>query len=161
LPNTELLKHEVEDFVRAELSRRFGMRFEKRLVTLTGVQPPPREHEFDAVSEDGSIIAGIITSGPRTRGGRRNVGAVHHATGELYYLRLVAAKRRMLVATDAGFRELMLSVTEGRLAVGLELIHIPLSQGLDEAVRRVRLEASRENSSRATAPGVSTRSGRP
>lgn len=146
MANTEGLKHEVEDFVRGELSKRFGVKFEKRRATLTGVQPPPRDHEFDAVANDGSIVAGIISSALKTSGGRRNVGAVHHATGELYYLSLVDAKRRILISVDPGFHDLMKSVTGGRLGIGLELLNIELPPELAELVHRTRLEASREMS---------------
>lgn len=156
MANTEYLKHQVEDFVRGELAQRFKVRFEKRRVTLKHVQPPPGDHEFDAVAADGSVIAGVISSAPRTSGGRRNVGAVHHATGELYYLSLVDAKRKMLVSVDLGFHELMCSVTEGRLGLGLELLCVALPPELVTQVRRARAKASREMSNRGLAPPTST-----
>lgn len=144
MANTEPLKREVESYVRGALAERFGVQFEKRRLTLARVRRPCGDHEFDAVSKDDAIVAGVITSGPRTSGGKRNSGAVHHATGELYYLTLVRAKRRILISTDPGFHKLMRSVTRGRLAEGVELMHIALPPELEAVVRRYRRVASQE-----------------
>lgn len=150
MANTEPLKREVEDFIRTKLARRFGVNFEKRKVPLAHVLPPRGVHEFDAVAADGSVIAGIISSAPRTSGGKRNVGAVHHATGELYYLSLAHAGRKLLICTDPEFHELMRSVMKGRLAKGLELVPIRLSPRIERLVRGVRRKASKEIVSRRT-----------
>lgn len=144
MANTQLLKTDVEDFVRATLRTEFGQPFEKRRLTLTGVQGLPGDHEFDAVAQDQSVVAGIVSSAARTSGGKRNTGAVHHATGELYYLTLVAASLRVLICTDRGFTELMRSVTEGRLASGIEIRHVQLPEDLERRAKSTRAEASAE-----------------
>ncbi len=142
--NTEVLKREVEDHIRSALKEEFGTAFESRRVVLEGVQGNPSDHEFDAVAADGSVIAGIISSRAKTSGGRRNVGAVHHATGELYYLTLTKASRKILVCTSANFRDLMASVTAGRLARGLEIRHMPLTPDLERRAQAIRTASSAE-----------------
>jgi hypothetical protein len=140
--NTQVLKEAVENFVRGALESEFGTPFVKKRLILVRVEVPPSDHEFDAVATDGSVIAGIISSAARTSGGKRNVGAVHHATGELYYLTLTEARRRMLICTDASFCDLMNSVTRGRLASGLEIRHMTLPDDIER-----RAQASRTGSS--------------
>ena len=142
MANTQVLKGAVEDFVRGALESEFGTPFVKKRLALVRVEGPPSDHEFDAVANDGSVIAGIISSAARTSGGKRNVGAVHHATGELYYLTLTEARRRMLICTDLSFCDLMNSVTRGRLASGLEIRHMTLPDDIE-----MKAQASRNGSS--------------
>jgi len=146
MANTQVLKQQVEDYVREELGRRYRVSFEKKRLPLPGAENPIGDHEFDAVAVDRSVVAGVISSAPKTSGGRRNTGAVHHATGELYYLSLVAASHRILVCTNEGFRELMESVMKGRLAKGLEIAHVPLPADLNKLAEEARLRASNEMS---------------
>jgi hypothetical protein len=142
--NTQALKGDVESYVRTALESEFGVPFEKKRLTLIRVAGLPGDHEFDAVANDGSVLGGMISSAARTSGGRRNVGAVHHATGELYYLSLTDARRRMLVCTDPSFRNLMTSVMRGRLASGLEIRHMALPDDLERRVQACRVNSSGE-----------------
>jgi hypothetical protein len=151
MANTQVLKGAVEGFVRGALESEFGVPFEKKRVTLTRVAAPPSDHEFDAVASDGSVVAGVISSAARTSGGKRNTGAVHHATGELYYLTLTDAPRRILICTDASFTDLMRSVTRGRLASGLEIRHLPLPNDLERNAQASRIASSLEMGARMRA----------
>ena len=63
--DTRYLTKEVEDFVRAGLRQRHGIEFSKRKLRLT----TEGEHEFDAVSADGKIVASIKAASARTSGG--------------------------------------------------------------------------------------------
>lgn len=148
MANTQVLKGAVEGFVRGALESEFGMPFEKKRLTLVRVEGPASDHEFDAVAKDGSVVAGIISSAARTSGGKRNTGAVHHATGELYYLILTDAHRRILICTDASFRDLMKSVTRGRLASGLEIRHVSLPDDLERNAQASRTASSLEMGAR-------------
>jgi hypothetical protein len=143
-----VLKEDVEKFVREALETEYGVPFQKLRLTLIRVEGSPSDHEFDAVAKDGSVVAGIISSAARTSGGKRNVGAVHHATGELYYLTLTNAARRMLICTDPTFGALMNSVMRGRVASGLEIRHMPLSSDLERRARESRAGSSSEMGAR-------------
>ena len=59
MADTRYLKSIVEDHVRTWLAEEFGQPFKSLFLTLGGVQGTPRTHEFDAVSEDGTIICSI------------------------------------------------------------------------------------------------------
>ncbi len=55
MADTSYLKMVVEDYVRETLAKEFAIDFRSRVLTLqTG-----GHHEFDAVSEDGQIVAAI------------------------------------------------------------------------------------------------------
>jgi hypothetical protein len=151
MANTQVLKEEVENFARESLESEFGVPFRKKRLTLVRVQGPSGDHEFDAVADNGSVVAGVISSAARTSGGKRNTGAVHHATGELYYLSLTDAPRRILICTDASFGQLMSSVTRGRLASGLEIRHLSLPADLERNAQASRIASSLEMGARMQA----------
>ena len=87
MADTSYLKMVVEDYVRETLAKKFGSRFRSRVLTLqTG-----GHHEFDAVSEDGQIVAAIKSASGKTSGGKNPSGKVQGVEAELYYLTLVSA----------------------------------------------------------------------
>lgn len=145
MANTNYLKRTVEDYVRAQLAREFGVPFRPGVLQLvTG-----GTHEFDAVSEDGSVVAGIKAASGKTSGGRTPVGKIKSAIAELYFLSLVSVPRRILVLTDPEFYQILSKRLEGRLAEGLELKLIRLPADIQCQVDKVRRDASREVS-----PGI-------
>src|SRR6266566_260813 len=66
MADTRYLKSVVENHIRAWLKDRFDQRFKSVFLPLMGVQGSPRTHEFDAVSDDGTIVCGIKTASWRT-----------------------------------------------------------------------------------------------
>jgi hypothetical protein len=145
MADTSYLGREVEDAVRLIIGREFGVEFSKQKVRLlTGGQ-----FCFDAVSRDGKIVVSIKSSRGMTRGGKRTTGATKSAIADLYYLKLVQARRRILVTTNRQFFELFSRDMRGRLAPGLEIKHVPLPVALESKVRSALAKASLEQRSRA------------
>ncbi len=147
MADTRVLKNQVEAYVRSELARRFGQPFTKQ-VLVVGQRSDGSDatREFDAVSADGHIVAGIKSSSGKTSGGSHPSGKVATAYQELYFLSLAQAERRILVLTDPEFHEIFKRHSDGRLAHGLELLLIPLPPELKEQAQKVHGEASQEMS---------------
>ena len=140
MADTTYLTNAVEEFVRARLAETFGQKFEsRRLPLLTG-----GTHQFDAVSEYFTVVAGIKASSGRTSGGKLPVGKIKSAIAELYYLSLVSAHRRILVLTDPEFHEILTKRLHRALAPGLELMLIELPADIQAKVDLVQSQASRE-----------------
>jgi hypothetical protein len=138
MADTRFLKTEVEPHVREWLAEKFGQPFSSKFLPLCGVQGKPRTHEFDAVSEDSSIVCSIKTASWKTSGGKRGSGKVQGAYSELYFLDHVEAKKKCLILTDPEFFECFKHETEGRLANGLALLHCPLPAELCAEVAAIR-----------------------
>src|SRR5579871_6215711 len=88
---------EVEDWVRRNwMTARFGVRFSRERLRLRsgGV------FDFDAVSEDRSIVATISTSGSKTAGGKHAVGKILKLRSDMLFLTMVEATRRVIVLTE-------------------------------------------------------------
>ncbi|HOI38246.1 MAG TPA: hypothetical protein PLF11_12785 [Bacillota bacterium] len=140
MADTVYLKRGVEQYVRGTLCEEYGVKFSSKILTLvTG-----GTHEFDAVSEDGTVVAAIKAAGGKTSGGRFPSGSVKSATAEVYYLSLVSAPLRLLVLTSPEFYGIMSRRLEGRLAPGISLKLIELPPDIQSEVDRIRSIASRE-----------------
>src|SRR5579871_5544396 len=88
---------EVEDWVRRNwMTARFGVRFSRERLRLRsgGV------FDFDAVSEDRSIVATISTSGSKTAGGKNAVGKLLKLRSDMLFLTMVEAEKRLIVLTE-------------------------------------------------------------
>ncbi len=143
MADTSYLKGDVEAFVRAHLEQRFGVPFSSRVLRLvTG-----GTHEFDAVSEHGTVIAGIKAASGRTSGGRMPAGKIKSAIAELYFLSLISAPRRMLVLTDPEFYQILTNRLDQRLAEGLEIELVELPSHIQRQVDKVRQASSWESRS--------------
>lgn len=142
MADTTYLKHVVEDAIRDQLAAKYGVPFRSRRVQLvTG-----GTHEFDAVSEDGSVVVGIKSSGGKTSGGKIPVGKLKAAIAELYYLSLVQAQTRILVLTDQSFYQILARRLKGAVAPGLDLHWMQLPAGIQDKVQQVQSLASMEMS---------------
>lgn len=140
MANTRYLRDVVEGYVRGQLADEFGQPFTSQILVLsTG-----GTHEFDAVSEDGRLVASIKSASGLTRGGRVPSGKIKDSTAELYYLSLVEAPRRLLILTDPEFYEIFLRTMAGRILDGLEVRAMLLPKDIRAEVDKVVAEASRE-----------------
>ena len=140
MANTNYYKTHVEPHVRAELESMHGVRFvSKKLALTTG-----GTHEFDAVAEDGSIVASIKSLSAKTATGKRPAAKYHNCVAELYYLTLVQAPRRILVLTTPAWHSMFTKYIEGRLAPGVEVELLVLPSALQAEVERIRGIASGE-----------------
>src|SRR6266436_7819901 len=141
MADTRYLKSIVEEHVRAYLKGKFGMLFKSVFLPLIGVQGTARTHEFDNVSQDGTIVCSIKTASWKTSGNKRGSGKVQGAYTELYCLDHVEAKQKFLILTDPEFFESFKRETQGRLASGLALLHCPLPEELCREITAIRLKS--------------------
>jgi len=103
-------------------------------------------HEFDAVSQDNSIIAGIKTNSAKTSGGNPPSGKYAVLFQELYFLSLVQAPEKLLVLTNEDMYKAFQNNSSGKIAKGIKIVFCPLPQNIKEKVAMVQAGASEEQS---------------
>ena len=135
-------QHEVADWVREEwLPGQFGQPFDKQQMPLSsgGV------YQFNAVSEDHTIIAAISTSGATTASGNLAVGKLLHIRSDMFFLLLVNEVRRVVVLTELDMYKLCLKErSNGRVPLSIEFLHAEIPEGLRERLENAATAASRE-----------------
>jgi hypothetical protein len=131
------------EWVRNEwLKNKFGKLFEKKKCRLnTGA-----EVEFNAVSQDGGIIAFISTSTPLVPKGSVGRGKLSKVRADTLFLSMAEGNlERLLIYTD---EEMMNLVTgeyrAGRLPRNIKVLHAPLPEFLQAEVSESRKNASDE-----------------
>jgi hypothetical protein len=139
---------EVEDSVRENWMRqRFGQPFYRNRLRLSsgGV------FDFDAVSEDKSIIASISTSSARTSGGKHAVGKLMKLRSDMLFLLLVEGiSRKYLILTEKSMHELCLKEQEnGRAPKDIQFLLAEITSELEQRLVHARHAASKEVSPRA------------
>lgn len=140
MADTTFIKKEIEPCVRGWLAKQFtGHRFcEKPIALTTG-----RRHEFDAVSEDDTIVGDILSSRAQTRTGNENTGGVRKALLDLLYLNLLPPNvQRVLVFTDDGFRKLIKKRIKGLEVHPICMLLCPLPDALQDELKKVLNKAS-------------------
>ncbi|OBW61577.1 hypothetical protein [Dehalococcoides mccartyi] len=143
MADTTFLKNNVENHVRKWLSMQFpGHSFSKIYLNLKS----GGKHEFDAVSEDSSIVAGIKTNSYKTKGGNNPSGKISNLYQELYFLSLIESKNKLLIFTDAGLFRQFEKESNGKLADGIELILCLLPSEIQSEVNKIQKIASDEQS---------------
>lgn len=140
MADTTVQRTAVEEHVRARLTEQYGQSFTSRKLVLR----PGGIREFNAVSDDGRIVASIKAASGRTAGGKSPSGKIKSALADLYYLTLVDAAERLLVLTSPEFYDIFTSKIAGALGDGLRVECIPLPPDLQEAVDAVVRVASDE-----------------
>lgn len=140
MADTSIYKTHVEPYVRAELERRYGVKFESRVLTLSA----GGTHEFDAVSVDGSIVASIKSHSGKTATGRRPAAKYQACVAEMYFLSLVDAPKRFLVLTTPDWHEMFVRYAEGRRHPDVEILLVALPGDVQAEVDKVRDLASIE-----------------
>ena len=142
MANTTEITTRIEPYVRDWLSTQFpGHVFKKKPVTMsTG-----SDYEFDAVTEDASVIGAILCNRPRTRTGRVNTGGVRKARNDIESLKLLPPTvKKLMVFTDAGFLDLIHRRAARFGAESIRMMACPLPPSLDLLLRQVLDRASRE-----------------
>jgi hypothetical protein len=141
--NTRQLTTAVEDHVRDVLSAEHQTVFRRQRVRLQ----PGGYHEFDAVSENGRLVASIKTASigaaAGDTAGRHPAGKVTNCLAELYFLSLARAHRKFLVLTSADFHRRFLEAMAGKIPNGVAILHIPLPPQLQarvDAVQQVAID---------------------
>ena len=142
MANTTQIKKFIEPHVRDWLASKFpGHEFKETSVTLKwgGV------HKFDAVSEDRSIVAEILSNGAKTRGGKENTGGVRKAEGDLLRFHGIDDQTtKIMVFTDAAFLELINRRLAGLGIESLKRVHCQLPAKLESLLQENRKNSSKE-----------------
>ena len=140
MANTNTLK-DIEQYVREWCSRTYGIEFEdheKAIRLTTG-----GFHRFDVVSKDGTIIAGIKTSGLRENG-KVSAGVIKSTFTEIYFLSIVKAATKFMILTDEAYYKFFQRISKGKITDGIEIIHCPLSEEVRERVDIVHRTCRKE-----------------
>lgn len=136
---------ECEDWVRREwMPTFFGQPFYRERMPLSsgGV------FDFDAVSEDKTIVANISTSGARTASGKHAVGKLMKLRSDMLFLLLSEAPRKVMVLCEPDMCALCQRERDsGRVPKEIEFVHAPLPDEL-----AIRLVAARKISSDEVSP---------
>ena len=148
LADTTYIKRTVEPWVRDHwLKERYGQTFQSQVLPLTGIgEADPGQHEFDAVSEDSSIIAAIKGHSFKTAGGNLPSAKFASLYQELYFLSLVKAKRRLLMFTNQEMYDDFVKRSKGKVADGIELVYCELPEPMRRQVTTIGRKASDEMS---------------
>lgn len=150
MANTRYLRETVEAWVRQRLEDEHCQRFSAEVLRLG----PGGSHEFDAVSEDGSIVCSIKSNSGLTSGRKHPTGKVATCLNEVYFLTLVSAPTRKLILTNPSFYEIFRRTTTGQIAPGIQVVLVPLPPEIQAEVDRVTKEASDEMSRQAMLEAV-------
>lgn len=138
---------EVEDWVRRNwMPSQYGTRFSRERLRLRsgGV------FDFDAVSEDHSIVAAISTSGAKTSSGNHAVGKLLKLRSDMLFLTLVEAQRRIIVLTESDMCDLCnREFAAGRVPKEIEFVCADIPVDLRKRLVEGRQKASGESSGRA------------
>ena len=134
---------EVEDWVRRNwMAAQFGTKFSRERLPLRsgGV------FDFDAVSEDHSIVATISTSGAKTSGGKYAVGKILKLRSDMLFLTMVEAKRRIIVLTERDMcSQCEKEAAGGRVPPEIEFACAVLPEEINTRLLAARLVASGES----------------
>lgn len=157
MADTQFIKNEIEPYMCEWLRTHYpNSRFKERLVHLVD-----GSFKFDAVSEDESVVALFMCNRPRTSSGNENSGAVKKALNDIHYLQLLPRPktvRRLVVFTDAGFRDLILRRSKRLGTNGIDFHYCQLPSGLQKRLNEI-LDACRREQRSKTILGIETRSG--
>lgn len=122
----------------------YGMPFANRKVLLNW----GGRFDFDAVSQDGTVVGNISTSSAITASAKLAVGKIQKIKSDtLYLLYAQGASRRLLIFTESDmYRHFEKEVRNGRFPKGVKLIHAPLPTTLQREIETARRVASDETS---------------
>ena len=141
------VQKKAEGWVLAEfLPSVFGVPFGNRKVLLNW----GGKFEFDAVSQDGTIVGNISTSSAITAGAKLATAKIQKIKCDtLYLLYAQGASQRLLIFTELDMqRHFEKEIKNGRFPKGVKLIHAPLPVPLQREIEIARKIASDETSPR-------------
>jgi hypothetical protein len=141
MANTAILRYKVEPVIRAGLEEEFAQSFGSRVLALPG----GAVREFDAVSNDGTVVVSIKTSSGLTSGGNIPGGKINGCIADLYYLSLLKAPVRRLVLTNPQFHAIFTKRMAGAMPEGVEVRLVPLPPDLQAEVDGVIARPARRS----------------
>ena len=123
------------------MPERYGQRVSRERVSLT----PGGVFDFDAVSDDGKLVANISTSGSKTASGKNAVGKMLKVRSDIYFLFLTKAERTLVLLTEHDMYEQWLKEVEnGRVPSSIDFVHVEIPGDLNSKLLEARRKASRE-----------------
>lgn len=142
-------QHRVEEWICGNyLRRKYKKRFDKKKLKLKW----GGEFEFDAVSDDGSIVANISTSSAITEGGKVAIGKIQKIRSDtLFLLHTLRANRKLLVFTEKDMKDCFERMRKKGRFPGEEDIELVLCDNLPAGIRK-SLGLSKERSSNEVSP---------
>ena len=139
---------EAEKWIREnELPRLYNQTFRQRGLLLRS----KGEFKFDAVSDDGNIVAAISTSGGVTASGKLAVAKLMKIRSDAYWFLMLAQKPKqmLLVFTDQSMIDLISNEKKkGRFPPELEIVKVSLPPDIQEKLIASQKIASDEVSPR-------------
>jgi hypothetical protein len=100
---------------------------------------------FDAVSEDDSILANISTSRARTARGKHSAGTIQKIRADMLFLMMAEAETRLIVLTERDMYEFWeAEKRSGRVPDEISFLAIELPPDLSMALAEARRIASME-----------------
>lgn len=142
MADTTKIKTVIEPYVRNWLSKQFsGHVFKEKPVQLTTGE----SYTFDAVAEDASVVAAILSNRAKTRTGQENTGGVRKALSEIGYLKAAPERvKKVMVFTDDDFCQLIRR-RASRLGTGpIQMMVCKLPPHLEAVLREILDKASHE-----------------
>lgn len=138
---------EVEDWVRRNwMLEFFGMSFSRERLQLRS----GGFFDFDAVSEDRSVVATVSTIGARTATGNFGSGKIFKFRSEMLFLTMIEARRRIIVLTERDMYEQCESERAGgRVPPKIEIRCAAIPETLRGRLIAAREKASGEMSGKA------------
>lgn len=134
---------EVEDWVRRNwMPMQNGMKFSRERLPLRsgGV------FDFDAVSDDRTIVATISTSGSKTSGGKHAVGKILKLRSDMLFLTMVETKRRVIILTERDMcNQCEREFAGGHVPPEIEFVCAVIPEDLRARLIAARLKASGEH----------------
>jgi len=129
----------------------YGVPFANRKVLLNW----GGKFDFDAVSQDGTIVGNISTSSAKTAGAKLAVGKIQKIKADtLYLLYAQGANQRLLIFTEMDMHQFFeKEAKNGRFPKGVKLVHAQLPTVLQQEIEIARRVASEETSPQRR-PGV-------
>jgi hypothetical protein len=133
----------VEDWVRRNwMTENYGAKFNRDRLPLRsgGI------FDFDAVSEDNSIVASISTSGAKTSGGKYATGKFMTIRSDILFLTMVEANRRIIVLTERDmFVQCEKEKAAGRIPPAIEFAFAEIPDEMNRRLIAAREKASNES----------------
>ena len=141
-------KTQIEPFIRKELGKSYpGHTFTEKALPLRKKKDGNYGvYNFDAVSEDNSIVASIKSHSWLTSGGNVPSGKIGMIYQSLYFLSLVDAKTKLLILTDREAYKGFLTVSDGKVAEDIEIKFYPLPPKLELSIKKWSQKVSQEMS---------------
>lgn len=98
---------------------------------------------FDAVSEDGKVVANVSTSTLKTASGNRGSGKINKVRSDIYFLLLAAgAEKKVMLLTERDMYEAWLEETDhGRVPDSVLIRCVDIPGPLREKLERARRNA--------------------